>query len=86
MELDEAQAKEILGKYNLEANSAILADEKHKTLYDEIVKEPHVPLYVAGGATQNTIRGAQWMLPKGSTVYFGCVGKDAYVSLLIGAN
>merc|ERR1719276_363026 len=34
--------------------------------------------YIAGGATQNTIRVAQWMLQTaGSTAYMGCVGKDA---------
>jgi len=35
--------------------------------------------YIAGGATQNTIRVAQWMSQSaGSTSYIGCVGKDAY--------
>merc|ERR1711972_770773 len=30
-----------------------------------------------GGATQNTIRVAQWMLQEaGATAYMGCVGKD----------
>merc|ERR1740117_2011806 len=34
--------------------------------------------YIAGGATQNTIRVAQWMLQEaGATAYMGCVGKDA---------
>jgi len=33
--------------------------------------------FIAGGATQNTIRVAQWMLQTaGSTAYMGCVGKD----------
>merc|ERR1712194_647020 len=33
--------------------------------------------YIAGGATQNSIRVAQWMLQTpGSTAYMGCVGKD----------
>lgn len=31
----------------------------------------------SGGATQNTIRIAQWMLQKQhATTFFGCVGKD----------
>merc|ERR1719310_2059000 len=33
--------------------------------------------YIAGGATQNSIRVAQWMLQTpGSTAYMGCIGKD----------
>merc|ERR1712178_48485 len=32
---------------------------------------------IAGGATQNSIRVAQWMLQaKGATAYMGCIGKD----------
>merc|ERR1719265_2842025 len=34
--------------------------------------------YIPGGATQNSIRVAQWMLQEaGATAYMGCVGKDA---------
>ena len=33
--------------------------------------------YIAGGATQNTMRVAQWILgTPGATSYFGCVGQD----------
>merc|ERR1712224_864796 len=50
--------------------------EKHQPLFAEMVKRPGVQ-YIAGGATQNSIRVAQWMLQtKGSTAYMGCVGKD----------
>lgn len=38
--------------------------------------------FVAGGAAQNTARGAQYMLPPNSTVYVGCVGNDKYASIL----
>merc|ERR1712176_872084 len=35
--------------------------------------------YVAGGATQNSIRVAQWVLQQpGATAYMGCVGKDDF--------
>jgi hypothetical protein len=35
--------------------------------------------YIAGGATQNTVRVAQWMLKdKRATSYVGAVGKDEY--------
>merc|ERR1711862_835927 len=39
--------------------------------------------YIAGGATQNSIRVAQWILGlKNATSYFGCVGKDEYSNTL----
>ncbi len=35
--------------------------------------------YIAGGATQNSIRVAQWMLQvPGATTYMGCVGDDEF--------
>lgn len=36
--------------------------------------------YIAGGATQNSIRVAQWMLGRdtGKTAYIGCIGKDKF--------
>merc|ERR1712118_433308 len=67
-----------LEKYGLESNNAILAEEKHLPLYKELAAQPNVK-YVAGGATQNSIRVAQWMLQQpGATAYMGCVGEDAY--------
>lgn len=35
-------------------------------------------MLIAGGAAQNSARGAQYILPEDSTVYIGCVGKDKY--------
>merc|ERR1712238_179827 len=53
-----------------------LAEDKHQPLFGEMVKMPGVQ-FIAGGATQNTIRVAQWMLQQpGATAYMGCVGKD----------
>ncbi|KAG9295923.1 hypothetical protein G9A89_006662 [Geosiphon pyriformis] len=69
--------QDLLKKYNLKPNDSILAEEKHKTLYEEIVKI-YEPLYVAGGAAQNAARGAQYLLPPNSTVYIGCVGNDHF--------
>ena len=37
---------------------------------------------MAGGAAQNTARGAQYILPARSVVYIGCVGKDKYADIL----
>merc|ERR1719163_47059 len=47
-------------------------------MYDELVAS-HKVEYIAGGATQNSIRVAQWMcgMP-GCTAFFGCIGSDKF--------
>ncbi|KAJ3304690.1 adenosine kinase [Kappamyces sp. JEL0829] len=72
---------ELLTKYGLNSNDAILAEDKHKPLYTELV-ENYPVVYIAGGAAQNTLRGAQWLLPPKSTVYVGAVGKDKECDIL----
>jgi len=73
---------EMLEKYGLKNGDAILAEEKHQPLFGEMAKQPEVQ-YIAGGATQNSIRVAQWMLQTpGATAYMGCVGKDGNGDLL----
>eukprot|EP00128_Syssomonas_multiformis_P012371 Colp12_sorted_trinity150504_noHs@19494 len=66
-----------LEKYGLEANNAILAEDKHKPLFEELVSKYQVS-YIAGGATQNSIRVCQWMSAPGSTAFIGCIGKDKF--------
>jgi len=69
---------ELLQKYELLPNNAILADEsKHLPLYEDLVAN-HSVQYIAGGSGQNTMRAAQWLLQNhpNSTVFIGCVGKD----------
>lgn len=66
--------KVLLDKYGLKDNDAILAEEKHMGLYDELLGRN--AKIIAGGAAQNTARGAQYMLPDNSVVYIGCVGHD----------
>jgi len=75
----------LLKKYDLEANNAILAEEKHHPIYEEIVKNYPVT-YVAGGASQNAARGAAYVLPPKSVVYAGCVGDDDLAEQLRAAN
>ena len=69
----------LLKKYGLEANAAILAGPEHLPLLDEIKSFPDV-FYCAGGATQNAMRTAQWMLggaaAESRVSYMGCVGED----------
>mmetsp|Transcript_15032 Transcript_15032/g.31187 ORF Transcript_15032/g.31187 Transcript_15032/m.31187 type:complete len:344 (+) Transcript_15032:92-1123(+) len=69
---------DVLDKYKIKANDAILAEESHLPIYEELAALPNVE-YIAGGATQNAIRIAQWMLQiPGATTYMGCVGDDDY--------
>jgi len=69
---------DVVDKYGLKMGDAILAEDKHQPLFPELAKLPSVQ-FIPGGATQNTIRVAAWMLqtPK-STGYMGCVGKDDF--------
>ena len=61
----------MLNKYSLKANDAILYEKED--LYDELSK--HKVDYIAGGATQNSCRVAQWLLERPQSVaFFGCVG------------
>ena len=70
--------KAYLQKYGLKPNDAILASEKHIPIFNELVSNYNVE-YIAGGATQNSIRVAQWMLKQPlATSYLGCVGKDDF--------
>ncbi|KAK9682095.1 hypothetical protein RND81_10G049800 [Saponaria officinalis] len=69
---------DFLNKYGIKLNDAILAEDKHLPMYDEMASKFKVE-FIAGGATQNSIRVAQWMLQKpGATSYIGCIGKDKF--------
>jgi len=70
--------QEMLDKYEVTMNNAILAEEKHMPIFKDLVDNFPVE-YIAGGATQNSIRVAQWMLQSpGATSYMGCVGDDVF--------
>ncbi|XP_029305574.1 adenosine kinase isoform X2 [Cottoperca gobio] len=75
--------KDFLDKYTLKPNDQILAEDKHKALFEEIVKKFKVE-YHAGGATQNSIKIAQWMIqePHDVGTFFGCIGKDKFGEIL----
>ncbi|CAI5724254.1 unnamed protein product [Hyaloperonospora brassicae] len=73
-----------LAKYHLELNNAILADASHAPMFDEL-QRAFEPVFVAGGATQNSVRIAQWMLNaynKHATSFFGSVGRDSHGATL----
>lgn len=70
--------EELLKKYDLKPANQIMAEESHMPLFDELAAMPDVE-YLAGGATQNSIRVAQWMMQAaGATSYMGCTGKDKF--------
>ncbi|XP_050535489.1 uncharacterized protein C05D11.1-like isoform X4 [Daktulosphaira vitifoliae] len=72
----------LLKKYELKSNNAILAEEKHMPLYEELINCEKVE-YTAGGSAQNSLRVAQWILKEPNvTVFFGAVGKDKYSDIL----
>ena len=69
----------LLEEYGLKMGAAILAEDAHKSLYDKLVAE-YSPQYIAGGATQNSCRVAQWIAGSSARVtaasFIGCVGAD----------
>jgi adenosine kinase len=77
--------QDMLDKYDVKLDSANLAEEKHIPIYKELIDE-HKATFIAGGATQNSIRIAQWMLKKAGkeneTAFMGCVGDDNYAKSL----
>lgn len=78
LDISATVGQDLLDKYDVKMDSAILAEEKHQPLFKELV-EKYNPEYIAGGATQNTIRVAQWMMSAkqpNHTAFFGCVGDD----------
>ncbi|KZS89765.1 Ribokinase-like protein [Sistotremastrum niveocremeum HHB9708] len=85
LDMQVTNGEELLKKYNLKANDAILAEEVHAPIYDEILKNYKVT-YVAGGAAQNAARAAAYVLPPKSVVYTGCVGNDELAHQLREAN
>lgn len=65
-------------KYKIKMGDQILAEEKHLPMYLELGAMKSVA-YIAGGATLNTIRVAQWATNRRNiTAYIGCIGKDLF--------
>ncbi|KAK9731701.1 pfkB family carbohydrate kinase [Popillia japonica] len=76
--------EEFLKKYDMKPNDAILAEEKHKDICENLMKKYKTDFIAgAGGSVQNALRVAQWVLDKPKvTTFFGCVGKDKYSEIL----
>eukprot|EP00941_MAST-03F_sp_MAST-3F-sp1_P004294 g4294.t1 len=79
--------QEELAKWGAKEGDAILAEEKHAPMYAELVKNYDVE-YVAGGATQNSIRICAGLLggKAGTAAFFGCIGKDDFGNQLKNAT
>ena len=65
----------------MKPNDAVLAEPSQMPLYDDLLTN-HSATLIAGGAAQNTARGAQYLQPPNSVVYIGCVGADKYADIL----
>lgn len=84
LDISATVGQDFLDRYDVQLDSAILAEEKHQPLFKELI-DKYSPSYIAGGATQNTIRVAQWMMRNkqpNQTAYMGCVGNDDYAKKL----
>lgn len=70
--------EDFLGKYDLKLGNAILASPSHLPLFEEMTKLFPVSR-TPGGACQNAIRGAQYLLktPKACS-FVGCIGRDSF--------
>ncbi|KAL3876326.1 hypothetical protein ACJMK2_034188 [Sinanodonta woodiana] len=74
---------EFLNKYDLRPNNAILAEEKHKPMFKDMVDTFKDTEYIPGGATQNAIKVAQWIIGiPNATTFFGCISKDKFGMIL----
>ncbi|KAI6227790.1 Adenosine kinase [Aphelenchoides fujianensis] len=82
LDIEADVGQELLEKYGLKQNDAILADEKHLPLFDEIVQNYNVS-YTPGGANQNVLRVFQWIIGQPNrSIFFGGVGNDEYGRIL----
>ena len=63
LDISTAVKTEFIEKYGLKANDAILYEKED--IYDDLKKDYGSTIeHIAGGATQNSIRVAQWILGK----------------------
>jgi hypothetical protein len=85
LDMQVRDGQDVLQKYGLKPNDAVLASPEQLSIYEHLVENYQVT-YVAGGAAQNTARCAQYALPEGSTAYLGCVGNDDLAQQLRAAN
>lgn len=82
LDISACVGEDLLEKYDLHPNDAIMAEEKHMPLYQELMEKYNAE-FIAGGSVQNTLRVVQWIIKKPKVcTYFGCVGDDEYAKIL----
>ncbi|KAJ2340612.1 adenosine kinase [Coemansia erecta] len=74
----------LLNEYKLKANDAIMASDEHMSVFQTLI-DKYDAKFLPGGSAQNTLRGAQLLLPAGAAVFFGAVGNDENAQRLQGA-
>ena len=73
---------DLLKKYDLEADNAILAEDKHMQLFQDLPQK-YDTKYIAGGACQNTLRVVQWIIRQPHVcTFFGAVGEDESLKIM----
>lgn len=72
----------LLQKYGLKPNDAVLAGPAHHSLLADLHTMGLELHYSAGGAGQNAMRAAQWLLPPNSVLFMGAVGQDSHSNTL----
>uniref|UniRef100_A0A0N5BCN2 Adenosine kinase n=1 Tax=Strongyloides papillosus TaxID=174720 RepID=A0A0N5BCN2_STREA len=78
LDIQTTVTKEFLDKHGLKENDAILADDSHLPLFEELLSLKDIE-FIPGGATQNALRVCQWIIQKPNTcTFFGAVGDDKY--------
>lgn len=89
LDLQATVKSDYLAKYDLKSNDAILVDASNNdpkmAIFDEVSNFDDVK-FIAGGAAQNTARGAAYILGKGQVGYFGSVGDDKFCEKLLEEN
>lgn len=74
--------EQLLKKYNLEPNNAVIANENQVAIYKDLLDNYDVQ-YTAGGSVQNSLRVCQWIIKEPKVcVFMGSVGRDKYSQIL----
>lgn len=84
LDISAVVTQEFLDKYSLKLDNQILIEtDEQRAIFPDMTKNFEVE-YIAGGATQNSARVAQWMLgDAGAVTYMGCVGKDDFSAKML---
>ncbi|KAJ2785691.1 adenosine kinase [Coemansia javaensis] len=75
LDISAVVGEDLLAEYKLNANDQIMASPEHLPLFQTLI-DKYDAQFLPGGSAQNTLRGAQLLLPPGAAVFFGAVGQD----------